>query len=207
VANHLTGVLSLDLVGGALCLDFTNTVHSHEAKHAADELVVYDDLVLWGRRSGVLEDADAQRLLDLAAAHPRKAQAVLRRARALRRVIFDVFEAIADGCEPNQTDLTRLSDVWRQMIGEGAISRTADGYDWAWHRSPDAMDRMLWPITRSAVDLLTSPDLGRIHKCAAENCTWLFIDLSKNRSRRWCEMSSCGNRAKSRRHYRRKHAG
>ena len=64
-----------------------------------------------------------------------------------------------------------------------------------------ALDRPLWPVLRSAAALLTSDDIARIRECAAERCAWLFIDHSRNRSRRWCDMRDCGNRAKARRHY------
>jgi predicted RNA-binding Zn ribbon-like protein len=58
---------------------------------------------------------------------------------------------------------------------------------------------MLWPVVRSAAELLTSDELGRVRECAADNCAWLFLDRSKNRSRRWCDMAVCGNRDKVRR--------
>ena len=65
---------------------------------------------------------------------------------------------------------------------------------------------MLWPVARSAADLLTSDDLGRVRECAGERCNWLFIDRSKNHSRRWCDMQDCGNVAKVRRYRSRKQA-
>lgn len=63
---------------------------------------------------------------------------------------------------------------------------------------------MLWPVARSAAELLTSPDAQRVRECALRSCSWLFVDRSRNRRRRWCDMKTCGNRAKARRHYRRK---
>lgn len=79
------------------------------------------------------------------------------------------------------------------------------GYRWAWHDA-DSLESVLWPIIGSAADLLTSPELEKVKLCAADDCGWLFIDGSRNRSRRWCDMSDCGNRAKARR-YRRRHLG
>ena len=64
---------------------------------------------------------------------------------------------------------------------------------------------MLWPVVQSAVDLMTSPELDRVGQCADDRgCGWLFVDTTKNRSRRWCDMRDCGNRAKARRHYAKK---
>jgi predicted RNA-binding Zn ribbon-like protein len=62
---------------------------------------------------------------------------------------------------------------------------------------------MLWPIASSAADLLTSERLKKVRLCEAKTCTWLFLDESRNHSRRWCDMKVCGNREKARRHYQR----
>src|SRR5207302_22567 len=71
----------------------------------------------------------------------------------------------------------------------------------------ETLDRMLWPVIRSAADLLVSGEAQRVRRCASETCDWLFLDTSRNHSRRWCDMSGCGNRAKARRHYARAKAG
>ena len=72
---------------------------------------------------------------------------------------------------------------------------------WGGAGSVDALERVLWPVVRSAADLLTSPERGRVRRCGGANCDWLFMDNSRNHSRRWCDMGSCGNRAKARRYY------
>ena len=66
------------------------------------------------------------------------------------------------------------------------------------------MDLFLDPIIKSAADLLVSPELKRVKQCADDACGWLFMDKSRNNSRRWCSMKDCGNRAKAHRHYLRK---
>jgi predicted RNA-binding Zn ribbon-like protein len=75
---------------------------------------------------------------------------------------------------------------------------------WTWAAADDALEAPLWPILRSAAEILTSEDRQQVRECAGTACTWLFLDRSRNRSRRWCSMESCGNREKARRHYRRK---
>ncbi|MBI4413448.1 MAG: CGNR zinc finger domain-containing protein, partial [candidate division NC10 bacterium] len=80
-------------------------------------------------------------------------------------------------------------------------------FAWRWTGDGQRLDRMLWAVTRSAADLLTSGELAAVRECEAETCAWLFMDRSRNRSRRWCDMKACGNRAKARRHYERKKAG
>jgi predicted RNA-binding Zn ribbon-like protein len=74
---------------------------------------------------------------------------------------------------------------------------------WTWAEGGDKLDQILWPVVRSAAEALTSGELERIRMCAGEHCGWLFIDRSKNRSRRWCDMQECGNVAKVRRYRRR----
>ncbi len=84
------------------------------------------------------------------------------------------------------------------------IRPSADRFEWAWALDANDLDRMLWPIVRSAAEMLTSGDLGRVRQCAREGCDWLFVDASKNHSRRWCSMNMCGSRVKARRYYQRK---
>ena len=71
----------------------------------------------------------------------------------------------------------------------------------------EALERPLWPVLWAAAELLTSADRDRVRACASDPCRWLFLDLSRNRSRRWCSMEDCGNRAKARRHYARSKNG
>jgi predicted RNA-binding Zn ribbon-like protein len=70
---------------------------------------------------------------------------------------------------------------------------------WGW--AGRTIDRPLWAIVRSAADLLVSDDRTQLRECSADDCHWLFLDTTRNRSRQWCSMTSCGNRAKARRHY------
>ena len=71
-------------------------------------------------------------------------------------------------------------------------------FRWSWAEE-EALDCMLWPVVRSAAELLNSDLLSRVRVCPADDCAWLFLDQSRNRSRRWCDMSTCGNRSKARR--------
>jgi len=87
----------------------------------------------------------------------------------------------------------------QRLVREGY--RYALGWD-----DGEALDSILWPVAKSAAELLTSEEAKLVRQCegfAATECAWLFIDETRNRSRRWCSMTSCGNRAKARRHYQR----
>ncbi|HVG32062.1 MAG TPA: ABATE domain-containing protein [Pyrinomonadaceae bacterium] len=197
-----------EMVGGRLCLDFANTVHSfyaEEKEAKRDELGSYADLVEWSREAGVITDAEARRLLREAKGHPVKADRALERAKILREVIFKIFAATARERSPGRDDLQFLNCVLAESLTHARVVAGADGFVWGWAEE-DTLDQLLWPLARSAADLLTSDELSRTRECGGPACTWLFMDTSKNRSRRWCAMKGCGNRAKSRRHYERTRA-
>ncbi len=195
---------NLEPVGGRLCLDFANTVSTRIEALRREYLFNYEELVAWGQHSRILEHDEAQALLHHAARHPELAAAALERAITLRETIYRLFLAVAQGQESNRTDLAAMNTVLRQALSHLEIVPSRDGFGWAWHVGEDDLDRILWPIARSAADLLTSEDVGRVRQCAREGCDWLFVDLSKNRSRRWCSMAMCGSRVKSRRYYHRR---
>jgi predicted RNA-binding Zn ribbon-like protein len=116
----------------------------------------------------------------------------------LREAIFQVFVARARGALPPAGALRTLNKEQPTALARLRLVADGGGYRTEWE-DEDALDRMLWPVVRSAAELLTSDDLDRVRECAADNCAWLFLDRSKNRSRRWCDMAVCGNRSKVRR--------
>lgn len=192
----------LQLLGGELCLDFANTVGNHKSDEPSDHLSSYADLVAWSRHADVIGNRVAEQLLDLAVKHPAAARSVLQRAVALREAIYRIFTAITTGALPQSTDLDLLNEALANAMQHSRVTLIKDGYRWDWSDEL-ALDRMLWSIARSAADLLTLGNLDRVSQCGDDECGWLFIDTSKNHSRRWCDMNDCGNRAKARRHYKR----
>ena len=200
---QLKGVSSLELIGGCSALDFTNTVHNHATGLKTDEIGSYQELVTWAERAGVVGAADARSLLEQAGRHPRKAAAVLEEARSIRALIYKVFASVAEGGSPRPTDVAALSRTWAEASLNCHLEPEGKGFRWRWRGAGKSLQHVLWPVIRSATELLTSPNLNRVRMCGSRDCTWLFLDRSKNRSRRWCEMESCGNREKSRRHYER----
>ncbi|MGQ9677628.1 MAG: CGNR zinc finger domain-containing protein, partial [Chloroflexota bacterium] len=194
---------TLDLVGGALALDYANTVDWHDADQPWEWLKSYDDLVAWSRHSGILTPAEATQLLAEARRAPASAEAVLSRALTLREAIFRVFSGVAQSEAPQAADLALLNDELSEAMAKSRVVPTEGGFAWDWADKDAALDRMLWPVVRSAAELLVSKERKRLRKCEGHPCGWLFLDFSKNHSRRWCDMKGCGNRAKARRHYQR----
>ncbi len=197
---------NLDLVGGRLCLDFANTVSTRSEVLHREYLTNYNDLVSWSSQAGILAEEEAEALQGWAVSHSDLAASVLERAIAQRELIYQIFAAVADGRRPRQGALESLNVAIRKAFSRLEISPGADGFRWMWTVEGDDPERMLWPIVRSAAELLTSEDLGRVRACARDGCDWLFVDLSKNQSRRWCSMEMCGSRVKSQRYYYRKKA-
>ncbi|HYG81203.1 MAG TPA: ABATE domain-containing protein [Pyrinomonadaceae bacterium] len=197
-----------ELVGGRLCLDFVNTLEgSRETGETEEKLLSYGDLAAWGRQAGVLTEREARALLKGAARAPAGAARALERARSLREAIYGIFYAVARGGRaPSKGDLAVLNAELSEALAQQRVVRAGDRFAWDWIADDEALGRVIWPVARSAAELLTSGEVGRTRVCEAGDCSWLFVDLSKNRSRRWCDMKFCGNRAKSRRHYERKRA-
>ncbi len=193
---------SIELLGGSVCLDFANTVGNHRSAEPSEYLASYADLVVWSRRVGILTNRAAQELQSQAARRPAEANAVLQRARTLREAIYRIFAAIATGASVKSADLTILNRSLADTLGNARLVPSKNGFAWSWV-DENTRDRMLWVVARSAADLLTSGKLDRVRQCGDDVCGWLFLDTSKNHSRRWCNMNDCGNRAKARRHYRR----
>ena len=182
-----------DLSGGSTPLDLANTLGGKN--RVEEHLHAYADLVAFARQDGLLGDELAARLRTIAAERPDEAAAVLARARALREALFALFSADRPAPEP----LAALND---ELAVAMAQLRVTPDLAWSW-ADETRLDRPLWPIARQAAELLVSEQRQRVHECAADDCRWLFMDTSKNKSRRWCDMKSCGNRAKVRSFYER----
>ncbi len=194
---------TLKLLGGRPSLDFANTADWHASDQIVEFLTSYSELVAWSQHSGILTQQQGQQLLENAALQPLHAAAVLERAIALREAIFQVFSAISHGHAPQVADLAAYNVELSRMLARSRIASGPEGFFWDWHGAEDALDRILWPVVHDAADLLTSEELSRVGQCSDDRCGWLFLDTSRNRSRRWCSMEDCGNRAKARRHYQR----
>ena len=196
-----------DLSGGVLCLDFTNTVSWRKLdQRASDHLCSYDDLVAFAEQSKVLSPEWAGELRAHAQQHSREAQQALRRALAYRENLYRAFSALAQGKAVPPGDLGQINDVAIHALTHRRLTRVQDVYRWQWEwDGKTKLDLILWLIAQSATELLTSSRLGTVRMCQAPTCAWLFLDQSRNRSRRWCDMKVCGNRQKARRHYQRAH--
>jgi len=189
-----------------LCLDFANTMDWHASEHPVETLHNYADLVAWAERNQLVTTREAEQLNTLAAHDVPKAQQVFAGALVLREAVYQIFATLAAEGTPTPSDIAVLNAALPAAYQHLRIVQNAVGFAWGWADTGGFLDYIVWPIVRSAADLLTFNDLSRVRQCADDRgCGFLFIDTTRNRSRRWCSMESCGNRAKARRHYERFH--
>jgi len=188
----------LEFIGGDISTDFTNTRSGRYEGTGHEHIQRYADLVEFTRQAGFLGAAEAKRLLSEAERRPEKATQIHRRSVLLREAVWRAFASIAKSERPAAEDVELIGAEAADAMGNARVQRTADGFEWKWLETDD-LARPLWPITRAASDILTS-DVDRAHlrECADDTCAWLFVDRTKNHSRRWCDMNTCGSRNKVR---------
>lgn len=178
-------MVDVELAGNALCLDFTNTVNVRPVPQR-DWL----DSVAGFQRWAAAVDLP----LDLLPEDP----AALADARTLREAIHRVFEPLTRAAGPAEADLGLVLDRYAQGVRAARLSPGATAYGLVWP-PPRTVRTLLFEVAASAVELLTHGPLDRLGACPG--CGWLFLDISRNRRRRWCSMATCGGREKARRYY------
>ncbi len=187
-------IAGLRIVGGHLALDFVNTV---DGDPGFENFQSYRDLVAWSGKVGLLSWDEAALLAREANRKPEEAEAVHLEALALRETLYGVFRAVAEDEDPPSGSLEIVRGYECEALRRGRLTRGDDGFDWEWTDGRD-LAKVLWPVVHAATELLTSGSLGRLKLCAG--CYWLFLDASRNRSRRWCTMEVCGTHEKARRY-------
>jgi predicted RNA-binding Zn ribbon-like protein len=191
-----------NLVGGALCLDFVNTIEWRGAARRGERLVDYGELVVWAEAAGIVDRHTRRRLEAAAKDRPAVAARVLAEAIEFRETLAALLEPYRADAAP----LDRLNEWLDRAPKRSRLTAEGEGFRWAGVDAKDTLETPLWPIVWSAADLLASGVAARVRSCADRGCGWMFLDASRGRRRRWCSMEACGNRAKARRHYRRHRA-
>jgi predicted RNA-binding Zn ribbon-like protein len=172
------GVTSLPRVGNALCLDFANTVNKRPEPDR-DELMSSADLMTWAAQMGLTVTGRAQ-------------QGGIEPARQLRETVYQTFAAVSRRDSPPESGLGELARCYAMMPRPAGLAPAGESYRLRW--PPADAPGVLWFVAASAIELLTRGPLDRIGQCPS--CRWLFLDTSRNRRRRWCDMQMCGGRDK-----------
>jgi predicted RNA-binding Zn ribbon-like protein len=191
-------VTQFEPVGGHPALDFVNTLGGLRDSEPGNEyLGAYEDLVELGLTTGALSERAARRLRRTARERPADSEAALGAAREARSVFDSVFRPVADGGAPPADALAELARLDVSALSHGRLVEDGGHVEWSWEDAP-GLDAPLWPFVHAAVGLATSGLLDRVSCCG--RCRWLFLDATKNHSRRWCSMEICGTYRKMERY-------
>jgi predicted RNA-binding Zn ribbon-like protein len=185
---------------GDLCLDFANTL-AWRGSAKDESLREFADLLRWCESSKALPANAIEGLARWCAKDAPAAAAVFHDAIQIRETIFRVFIALSSGTVPAVADLRMISRALEDAPARTNLVPMDDAFGWRIETRPVSAPWMLAAVVWSAADLIIAANRVRIRHCANDKCLWLFIDDSKNQSRRWCSMQACGNRAKAHRHY------
>jgi len=194
------------LVSGHLALDFANTLdYRYDPDRLIDLIPTYQRFLAFCRQSGVITTAQMRTLL--AGTSKADAQRTLQHVIEFREALYFLFLSAVSGGRPDERYLRTFNSFL-------ADARVPDRIEWqkknlvrCYRGLAESPAGPLWLLLDAAAALLTSPDRHRIHECNEETCRWLFLDRSKNHSRRWCDMRLCGNRSKAQRFYARTRGG
>ena len=201
MVQNLNIGLDLSLKSGHPALEFTNTVNNHAGEHPGETLFNYEDLLSWVKRVNLLREGQVHMLTRKAVNQTDEAALSFAKSLELREAIYRIFVAQTKRKSPANGDLAVLNSVLAQLTSGAQVVRRSGRFEWQWNFDEDALEAPVSIIALSAVDLLTSENLKWVGQCADEDgCGWLFVDTSKNHSRRWCDINDCGNRAKQRRY-------
>jgi predicted RNA-binding Zn ribbon-like protein len=193
-----------DFDAGDLSLNFANTKDWHGSQNPVENLNSFQDLVTWGERAGLLPPDQVTRLNQMAEEQPDKATHMYQFAIQLREAIYRIFSRYYAGQPIPEADISLLNDVTCQAMSHLQLALAGNTFRWQLPNGLVDANLILWPVARAAAELLTSDTVAHVRQCEDDRgCGYLFIDQTKNHSRRWCSMESCGNRAKAKRHYNR----
>lgn len=188
-----------------LCLDYANTL-GWRGSETLETLHNLAEVLAWLAANGAMPELSAAELGRWFEGHTAQAASVFADAIDLRETIYRLLRSLASKSAPARDDLRRLNLALASAPARTILGHHGDRYVWRIETQPAAA-AILAPVLWSAADLLVGGNAERVRQCANDRCLWLFLDESKNGTRRWCSMQSCGNRAKARRHYLRQKRG
>ena len=188
-----------ELIAGHVALDLVNTLDERFRENGPEErLSSYEDLLRFTTQSELLSERQARKLKRADTSQTERTQ-ILNQVRELRETLADVAYAQLDGKEASEQSLAALEAFFKQAASHRSLAVDNLQVTWSWSGLGRQAAAPLWLLAQAAADLLLSEDATQLRCCASDTCRWLFLDTSKNRTRRWCDMKVCGNRMKARR--------
>jgi predicted RNA-binding Zn ribbon-like protein len=190
-----------------LCLDYANTRSWRGSATPTERLNDLGDLLGWIERSAGVSGRALRETKTWTREHPAKAALLFDEAIATREAVYRIFSALADGEAVRDQDFAALRQAIAETPARRELVRSDGTFGWRIDEFAPSVAHLLAPVLWSAADLMLKIGRRRVRRCANDQCLWLFVDESKSGTRRWCDMASCGNRAKARRHYLRTRQG
>ena len=188
----------LKILGNQPALDFTNTVDWRGREKPHDYINNYNDLIDWAEYTELIDQIKAATIREKASKNPQAASETYNRVKDFREAAYKTFYQLSIDGSPSVEDKNLIETEMRKMFSRTHLDLSGKKLE----LEDDAtLDHILSIIVKETIEILTSDELDRVKRCQSEECGWLFIDTSKNNSRKWCQMRSCGNRAKARRYY------
>ena len=192
-------VKDMMLDGGCYCFDFTNTVHSRTEEDTYDYINSYTDIIDWSERVKLLPYKRLKKLKEYAEGHKKEAERTLDEILKNRELLYEVFASVTRNKNPEGSILGQFNESLSDSLSKLRFHINKRNITVAWEENTLDLMEPLWVIYKNAFDIITSTPVNRIKEC--KSCGWLFLDKSKNNSRTWCNMQSCGSIVKSKRYY------
>lgn len=191
------------LHAGHPALELVNTLDLRFSANAKELIPAYSDLLRLTAQLRLLTADQARKLTRTIDA--KDAQRVLASTVELREALAAVLYGRIDGGKPPAERVETLEKHFHAAALQRRLVAGNSHLVWTWSGAEQQAEIPLWKLAQAASDLLVSSDAQRIKDCGDPTCRWLFLDLSKNHTRRWCDMKTCGNRMKARRYQARYH--
>jgi len=194
-------VRNILLNGGTLCLDFVNTIHDRINEPERDYWVTHEHLLQWALKAGSIRSADYEAVLKHFESRPAQNPKLLKEAIKLRELLYRIFHPLSSGKKIAGRDLETFNVILSKCLSHLRLKAHEKGIRQSWQLMPGESAIIFVPVIYSAYELLLSDRLKKIKECS--NCGWLFLDTTKNGTRRWCSMSTCGSIVKAKEWYHR----
>jgi predicted RNA-binding Zn ribbon-like protein len=186
-----------DIIGGNCALDLVNTVSgwNHDPEDWVPDSAAF---LAWARTCGVLDTREKHQAARLVERSPAAAERALASVKELRLALWRLMDCLERRKHARSGDLSVINEWMRRLALSEQVMVRRNKIDFALKRNISVLELPALRVTAAALSLLKDPPAARIKTCPGRNCGWKFVDQSKNRSRRWCDMAVCGNLAKAR---------
>lgn len=195
-------IQTLPLDGGCICFDFVNTIHSRVDEDVYDYISTYDDLIEWMKRLKLLPLEKLENLKIMVLKDEKAANEALKEIKKKREMLYSFFSPVIHKKSPDSQLIRSFNKSLSDSLSRLNFNYKKDKLVLDWSDDKANFYEPLKIIFKDAFDIITTVHQNRLKEC--KSCGWLFIDKSKNNSRTWCNMQTCGSIEKAKRYYYRK---